>query len=112
MEKEDDDATARARSLRILLDHILERFRGDTIIEGVGAVAIVEEVRIALTEEFVLLFSEFTQEEIQLAVLMTFDDSKRLPIHLACDKNAPYSVMQALLEADKDKTSIRQPDKW
>ena len=47
-----------------------------------------------------------------MAVLMTFDDSKRLPIHLACDKNAPYSVLQALLEADKDKTSIRQPDKW
>ena len=64
MEKEDDDATARARSLRILLDHLLERFRGDTLIEGVGAVAIVEEVRIALTEEFVLLFSEFTEEEI------------------------------------------------
>ena len=46
------DITAKARSLRAQLDRLLERFRGDTIIEGDGALALVEEVRIAITKEF------------------------------------------------------------
>ena len=106
------DITAKARSLRAQLDRLLERFRGDTIIEGDGALALVEEVRIAITEEFFDVVSQYSEEVLQQAVLMTFDESKRLPIHLACDKNAPISILQRLLEADKDKTSIREADKW
>ena len=106
------DITAKARSLRAQLDRLLERFRGDTIIEGDGALALVEEVRIAITEEFFDVVSQYSEEVLQQAVLMTFDESQRLPIHLACDKNAPISILQRLLEADKDKTSIREADKW
>ena len=103
---------AAARSLRADLDHLLDRFRDDTIIDGADAPTIVQEVRLALGEEFNVLLSQYSNEVLQRAVLLTYDDSMRLPIHLACDKNAPFSILQRLLEADVDKTSIRVPDKW
>lgn len=107
---------AKARSLRAQLDHLIERFRGDIIVahmgEGDGAIAVVQEVRLALEQEFDVLLSGYSDEVLQKAVLMTFDDSLRLPIHLACDKNAPISVLQTLLEADVKKMSIALPDKW
>ena len=108
------DEYAEARSLRAQLDHLLERFRADTIIEGTGANAIVQEVRLALEEEFVVLLSHYSAntDVLQTAVLMTHDESRRLPIHLACDKNAPYSILRTLLEADPGKRSIAVPDKW
>ncbi|KAL7525053.1 hypothetical protein ACHAXR_001672 [Thalassiosira sp. AJA248-18] len=108
----DKKKCAEARSLRAQLDHLLERFRGDTVIEGVGATNLVQEVRLALEEEFIVLISTYSEDVLQMAVLMVFDDSKRLPIHLACDKNAPLSIMQSLLEADVDKVSTGVPDKW
>lgn len=104
---------AEAKSLRAQLDHLLERFRGDTIVgEGVATPLLIEEIRLALEQEFVVLLSHYSEIVLQLAVLMTFDDSKRLPIHLACDKNAPFSTLQRLLEADVYKQSIVVPDKW
>ena len=103
---------AAARSLRADLDHLLDRFRDDTIIDGADAPTIVQEVRLALGEEFNVLLSQYSNEVLQRAVLLTYDDSMRLPIHLACDKNAPFSILQRLLEADVDKTSIKVPDKW
>jgi hypothetical protein len=36
----------------------------------------------------------------------------RLPIHLACDNNAPISIIRRLLEADINNQSILKPDKW
>ena len=45
-------------------------------------------------------------------MLLTYDESKRLPIHLACDKNAPLEVLQCFLEADVEKRSIREKDRW
>jgi len=106
--------SAEARSLRAQLDFLLERFRGDTAaIVGVeDAPALVREVRLALEEEFVVLISKYSGQVLNKAVLMTFDESKRLPIHLACDKNAPISILQSLLDADVDKQSIVVPDKW
>ena len=107
-----EEESAEARSLRIQLDHLLERFRGDTIIEGAGAVALVQEVRLALVDEFVELLSNYSEEDLEHACLMTYDDSMRLPIHLACDKNAPLLILQRLLDADVEKVSPRKPDKW
>ena len=101
-----------ASNLRAELDHLLERFRGDTSIDIESHPDLVQELRLALEEEFIMLISQYSKEVLQKAVLMTFDDSKRLPIHLACDKNAPLSVLKILLEADVDKVSIRMPDKW
>jgi len=114
MKNDEAESIAKAKSLRAQLDHLLERFRGDTIIgdQGDDTGIIIEEVRVALTEEFVVLLSQYKQHVLQKAVLMTFDESKRLPIHLACDKNAPLSILQSLLNADGDKISIRIPDKW
>jgi hypothetical protein len=31
---------------------------------------------------------------------------------LACDKNAPFSILRSLLDADVEKLSIGMPDKW
>jgi hypothetical protein len=36
----------------------------------------------------------------------------RLPIHLACDNNAPISIIRTLLEADSNNQTILKPDKW
>jgi hypothetical protein len=46
------------------------------------------------------------------AVLLAQDNSMCLPIHLACNKNAPFSVLRSLLDADKGKASIGMLDKW
>ena len=46
------------------------------------------------------------------AVLLAHDNLMRLPIHLACNKNAPFLVLRSLLDADKGKASIGMPDKW
>eukprot|EP00804_Cyclotella_cryptica_P018791 CCRYP_021184-RA/>CCRYP_021184-RA protein AED:0.04 eAED:0.04 QI:227/1/1/1/1/1/3/950/373 len=102
-----DDASL----LRSELDHLLERFRGETT--PVAEVPeLVAEIRQALQEEFVEIVSQFSYEALQKAVLMTFDDSRRLPIHLACDKNAPIEILRCFLDADVGKVSIRVPDKW
>ena len=100
-----------ATSLRGQLDYLIHRFRDDTIIDG-EATALINEVRLALEEEFVLLISQYSQEDFQAAVLLTYDDARRLPLHLACDKNAPISILKALLDADVNKVSIREADRW
>eukprot|EP00985_Skeletonema_marinoi_P021146 scaffold12845_cov141-Skeletonema_marinoi.AAC.4 len=100
-----------ATSLRSQLDYLIHRFRDDTIIDG-EATALINEVRLALEEDFVVLISQYSQEDLQAAVLLTYDDSRRLPLHLACDKNAPMSILKALLDADVDKLSIREADRW
>lgn len=117
-----NNVDAEARSLRAELDQLLDRFRDDTIVINAGvanggggaaaASTIVQEVRLALEDEFFVLLSQYPSEVLQRAVLLTYDDSLRLPIHLACDKNAPLSILQRLLEADIDKNSIKVPDKW
>ena len=106
---------AEANSLRTQLDHLIERFRSDEIIGDGEAARLAEvraEVRQALEDEFMVLLSDYTPEVLQSAVLMTYDESKRLPIHLACDKNAPLLIMQCLLEADVNNVSTGVPDKW
>lgn len=106
--KEDADA----RSLREELDRLLERFRADALLDGGGAPALVREVRCALEEEFVVLTSRYAEEDLRRATLLTFDASRRLPLHLACDKNAPLSILTALLRADAGGTSPTVPDRW
>jgi hypothetical protein len=73
--------------------------------------------------QFSNLVSEYSTQAIQQALLLTsiHEDphstssssyTGRLPIHLACDKCAPRSVIQWLIEHDPTKTSIQTPDKW
>jgi hypothetical protein len=66
----------------------------------------------ALEEEYFSLTSSCKDGVLSRAVLLTHDDSLRLPIHLACDKNAPFSILRSLLDADVEKLSIGMPDKW
>ncbi|KAL7432086.1 hypothetical protein ACHAXM_002933 [Skeletonema potamos] len=104
-------STTEATSLRCQLDYLIHRFRDDTLIDGAPA-ALIDEVRLSLEEEFVLLITQYSKEDLQTAVLLTYDESRRLPLHLACDKNAPISILKALLDADVNKVSIREKDRW
>lgn len=96
--------------LRFELDNILERFRSDTLITE--SHELLNEIRDALQSEFVEIISQYPHSALQNAVLMTYDESRRLPIHLACDKNAPIEILKCFLDADQEKVSIRMPDKW
>jgi ankyrin repeat protein len=66
--------------------------------------------------EYFTLISPVKDDILPLAVLLTNDTendtSKRLPIHLAVDKNAPLSILQSLLGADVHKVTIGKADKW
>ena len=66
----------------------------------------------ALEEEYFSLKSSCQGDVLSRAVLLAHNDSMHLPIHLACDKNAPFSVLRSLLDADEGKASIGMPDKW
>jgi hypothetical protein len=78
----------------------------------------MNEVDRSLEENFLILVSRYPEEALKEAVLMTASEtpgssfSGRLPIHLACDNNAPISIIQWLLNSDTEKTSILKPDKW
>lgn len=66
----------------------------------------------ALENEFFDLLDQYSLAAYRRAVLRTHDESLRLPIHLACDKNATLPVLHSLLDADVDKRAISKPDKW
>ena len=89
------------------------------------------EATVRLEEDFCLLISQYSDKVLQRAVLLTdelSDEEKkyprsstttttttatlRLPIHLACDNDAPVSIIRTLLEADRKNQTILQPDKW
>ena len=80
------------------------------------AASVVADVRDALVSEYFALVSPVKDDILPLAVLLTNDTvddaSKRLPIHLAVDKNAPLSILRSLLRADVHKYTIGKSDKW
>jgi Ankyrin repeats (3 copies) len=127
------DATLqrKSRELRIGLEDLMERIR---------RFSLEEHVLESFEEDFCMLISQYPVECLQRAVLMTDHDmllreddkeekttsttanqenddnettaTLRLPIHLACDNNAPISIIRTLLEADVHNQSILKPDKW
>jgi hypothetical protein len=96
--------------LRYELDILLERFRSETLIPE--APELIADIREQLKSEFVEIISQYPLSTLQKAVLLTYDESLRLPIHLACDKNAPIEILKCFLDADTEKISIRKKDKW
>jgi ankyrin repeat protein len=80
------------------------------------AASIVADVRDALVSEYFALVSPVEDDILPLAVLLANDAvddvSRRLPIHLAVDKNAPTSILRSLLRADVHKYTIGKSDKW
>lgn len=118
----------KSRELRIGLEDLMERIR---------RFSLEEHVLETFEEDFCMLLSQYPNECLRRAVLMTDNDmhliesgeaesytaaattntddtmaTLRLPIHLACDNNAPISIIRTLLEADIDNQSILKPDKW
>ena len=89
-----------------------------------------EESSESFEERYLLLVSSYPPKCLNIAVTLTDDDvmrhgsslissteaSLRLPIHLACDKAAPLSIVKSLLDADSnndgDHPSIHRADKW
>ncbi len=65
-----------------------------------------------LEEEYFSLTSLCRGNMLSRAVLLAHDNLMRLPIHLACNMNAPFLVLTSLLDADVGKASIGMPDKW
>lgn len=96
--------------LRLELDTLLERFRSETLITD--SPELIAEILDAIQSEFVEIISKYPHSTLQKAVLLTHDESLRLPIHLACDKNAPIDILKCFLDADKEKISLRKTDKW
>lgn len=95
-----------SRKLRDQLDNLFERIRSFTFEEP------------PVEEQFMMLVSRYPEEALQRAVLMTAVEtpdvsfSGRLPIHLACDNNAPIGIIRWLLDSDPGKSSIQKPDSW
>ena len=111
-EQEQLEASA-ARALRLELDDLLESFGNYTTEDS------FEDVTAQLMqEEFMVLVSQYSDESMRRAVVMTSHGPEshrytgRLPIHLACDKNAPIQVIQYLLDSDIQKISVPKTDKW
>eukprot|EP00980_Cylindrotheca_fusiformis_P012411 scaffold3046_cov105-Cylindrotheca_fusiformis.AAC.10 len=110
----DEDEERLSRQLRDELESLFEQARA-SLFDWDGA---FDDEMQTLEERFILLVSRYPEEALRKAVLMTAEEtpetsySGRLPIHLACDNNAPIGVIRWLLEIDKDHTSILKPDKW
>ena len=120
-----------SRALRLALDVQLEHVR-----------SLSEEDRLGFTvdeqlAQFLMITSQYSEEALQKAVLMTNyhgdddnnntvtnvlldnnnnnnnnTDTQRLPIHLACDTNAPIDIIRWLLDQDPKHASILRKDKW
>lgn len=98
-EQSEEELAASARHVRVALDNLFEHeFQ-----------FLSQEDQ---QERFVMLVSQYSPQVMSRAVLLTHDDSARLPLHLACDKNAPLHVIRWLLESDTQKLSLLKPDKW
>ena len=131
-ENTDDDARmlrAQSIELRKGLEKLMEHIQNNRHIESSES----------LEERYLLLVSTYPSECLRMAVTLTDADimeheessvyssspspraapseaTLRLPIHLAYDKAAPYSIIKSLLDADARKNgyhpSVRCADKW
>lgn len=102
-----------ALELRIALEDRLERAR---------SMSFEEHVELSTDEELsdlVVLVSQYSEEAIQKAMVMTTvpnsDDisfTGRYPLNLACDTNAPLPIIQFFLRNDPTQQSVKHKDKW
>ena len=109
-----------AQELRAALDGQLERVRSLSLEEQLLEEWSVDEQ----LAQLIVLVSSYPEDALKKAVLMTHPPndnnqdpysttySGRLPIHLACDTNAPTAIIQWLLDNDENKESIRRKDRW
>ena len=74
---------------------------------------------VVLEEELILLVTQYSPPVLQRAVLLrAIEDinhpsyTGRLPLHLACDNDAPIAVIRWLVDADVQRESLRIADKW
>jgi len=107
-----------ARQLRADLDSQLERVRSLSVEEQFE---LTEDEQLA---QLIMISSQYEPQELQRAVLLTKDtglsdettstNTKRLPLHLACDTNAPLAVIRWLLDADPSggSISVQAKDRW
>ena len=104
-----------AQKLRAALDEQLERVRSLSLEEQLTEGWTVDEQ----LAQFMVLVSAYPEDALKKAVLLVhpLDESMntysgRLPIHLACDTNAPIEIIRWFLENDENKDSVLRKDKW
>jgi hypothetical protein len=111
----DNNNADHAGIVKMKQQSVVLRFELENLLEYIQCHSQEESVS-SLEERYLLLISSYPLECLQCAVLLMSDskkdDSLRLPIHLACDKNAPVSIIRSLLEADIHNLSVLKPDKW
>jgi hypothetical protein len=64
----------------------------------------------SIMEEVNVLIGNYTEKDVQEALLEKEDRRGRLPIHLACEGGIPVEVIRLLLENDSDKETIFEKD--
>ena len=131
---DDDNDESQVRMLREALERSFDAFREiqqqmhelETDLGGGGgggenddrlaeqpAIAAVREAMLAsIEEQFVEITSQYSSRIMSKSCLLSVSDTKRLPIHLACEYSAPITIIQSLLDCDKSKQSILAKDKW
>ena len=112
-----------ARALRAALDDQLEQVR---------SLSFEDQLELSVDEQlaqFLLITSQYPDEALKRAVLRTnhhrehggshaaggigtSSDTQRLPLHLACDTNAPLEIIRWLLDQDPGCSSLVHKDKW
>jgi ankyrin repeat protein len=107
-----------AMSLRLALDAQLEKVRswsfGGLHQPNPPLEYSVEEQ----LSELILLVSQHSDEALAKALIMTIgqpgdpDYTGRYPLHLACDTNAPFQVIQFFLQHEPTKQALLHKDKW
>lgn len=107
------DLTMEALELRNALEVQLERARSLTFDEQLE-LCVEEQL-----SELVLLVSQYSEEVVQKAMLMTtvsHDDDPtytgRYPLNLACDTNSPVEIIEFFLRNDPTESSVHHKDKW
>ena len=68
--------------------------------------------------ELMLLISGYSEQVVQRALILTIgrpgdpEYTGRYPLHLACDLNAPFQVVQLFLQMEPTRQAVLHKDKW
>ena len=105
-----------ALTLRLALDAQLEKVRSLSFGDN-HQVPLQYSVDEQLSE-LMLLISGYSEKVVQRALIMTIgrpgdpDYTGRYPLHLACDLNAPFQVIQLFLQMEPTRQAVLHKDKW
>lgn len=112
MEQQQVEEEEEVVALRVALDVQLEKVR---------SLSFGDELEYSVDEqvsELLLLLSSYSDQVVQRALVRTIGQpgdpeyTGRYPLHLACDTNAPFQVIQLFLQLEPTKQAVLHKDKW